>query len=156
MEERRMPPASRPAEAGLSLVDAVAGIALMVVLITGAMTGLASHQSQRGVHSERILAMSACRNTIETLRSVAIGDLPSYDGQGFDVPGQGRQPRGPIPVDGDADGLPGEVLVQQFLPVPPAVPVGGAVLYLVTARVRWQGSSRNALLAMSALVGERR
>lgn len=148
------PPALRSdpgaAESGVTLVEVIAGISLMILLLSGALTGVASHQAQRRMHGELILAMSACRNTLETLRSVSILDLPGYDGRGFDVPGQNGQPRGLPPLAGDADGLPGEISVTVDRTS------GAAVLYRVQARVRWQGATRGGSFMMESLMGERR
>ena len=137
-------------QGGFSLVELIAGVAITVMLIAGAMTGVATHQAQRRVYGERVLAMSACRSMLEKLRSVDILDLPSYHGRGFDVRGQNGQPRGLNPQPGDADELPGEITVI-------ADRTSGAVtVYRVTARVRWQGVSRGGELTMSALMGDRR
>ena len=124
-------PTARPGEQGLSLVELLCGIAVTVMLVAGAMTGVAQHQAQRRVHGEMILAMSACRNTMETLRSVDITALPGFNNTGFDVPGQNGQALGLNPLPGDADGLAGEITVRIDRTALTAV------LYRVTTRVRW-------------------
>lgn len=150
-------PAGLARDSGATLIELAAGLAIVLMLLGGALGGVASHQAQRRMHGERILAMAACRNTLETLRSVNILDLPTYDGRGFDVPGQNGQSLGLPPLEGDPDGLPGEIAVAQFLPAPPtAVLPGDAVVYRVTATVRWRGATRGGVFRMETLMGERR
>ncbi len=136
---------------GFSLVELMTGLVLAVLLVGGAMTGIVQHQAQRRIHGEKILAMSACRSTLETLRSVDIAALPGLDGQGFDVLGQGGQPGGLTPVQGDVDGLCGEIDVTAH----PRSQANNA-LYIVTTTVRWQGASRGGTFSMQTLMGERR
>ncbi len=138
-------------ESGFSLVELMTGLMLAVLLIGGALTGIVQHQGQRRIHGEKILAMSACRSTIETLRSVDIADLPGFDGQGFDVLGQGGQPGGLAPVPGDVDGLCGEIAV-----TPHARSQPNNALYVVTVTARWRGAARGGTFAMQTLMGERR
>ncbi len=139
------------AQSGMSLVDLLTGMVIAVLLIGAALIGVTQHQAQRRVHGEQILAMSACRNMLETLRSVDIATLPTLDGQDFEVLGQNGQTRGLTPVEGDPDGSAGEVSVVAHARSQPANP-----LYVVTARVRWRGATRGGNLAMQTLMGERR
>lgn len=138
-------------QSGFSLIDMLSGLVIAVLLVSSALTGVAQHQAQRRNHGERILAMSACRNTIETLRSLDIATLATYDGRGFDVPGQNGQAGGLNPIDGDADGLAGEISVVEHARSTPT-----NLLYIVTARIRWQGATRGGDFAMQTLMGERR
>lgn len=142
--------AAREAEAGLTLIELLCGISITIILLCGAMTGVAQHQAQRRVHGEQILAMSACRNTMETLRSVPITALPSYHGRGFDVPGQDGQAHGLAAVAGDLDGLAGEIYVTVDRSS------GTTKLYRVRTRVHWQGVTRGGVFEMECLMGERR
>jgi type II secretory pathway pseudopilin PulG len=137
-------------DAGFSLMEMCIALTLVTFLISGTVTGVASHQAQRRVHGERLLAMEACRSTMEMLRSVDIDALPGFDGRGFDVPGQNGQARGLNPISGDVDGLPGEISVTQDRRS------GLAVLYLVVCRVRWTGVTRGGMLEIQSLMGERR
>lgn len=146
--QRTGPP---PRQSGVSLVELLTGMVIAVLLIGGAMTGVAQHQAQRRTHGELILAMSACRNTLETLRDVDMATLPSFDGQGFEVPGQNGQTTGLTPLEGDADGLPGELTVTAH-----ARSQVNNALYIVTARVRWRGATRGGDFSMQTLMGERR
>lgn len=158
------PAGARPDQDGFSLIELLCGIAVAVILICGAMVGVAQHQAQRRVHGEQILAMCACRNTMEMLRSVDITALPGYDNQGFDVPGQNGQAHGLDPLAGDPDGLPGEIhvvvarnnagVINDTVGVPQTNASG--TLYLVTARVRWRGATRGGDFQMQCLMGERK
>ena len=60
----------RADESGISMVELLTGMVIAVLLIGAALVGVTQHQSQRRIHGEQILAMSACRNMLETLRSV--------------------------------------------------------------------------------------
>lgn len=141
----------RDSEAGLSMVELLMGMVIAVLLIGAAMVGVTQHQTQRRVHGEQILAMSACRNMLETLRSVDMATLPTLDGQGFEVLGQNGEARGLMPIEGDADGMAGEIRVQAHARSQTSNP-----LYVVTARARWRGATRGGNFAMTTLMGERR
>lgn len=141
----------RDREAGVSLVELLTGMTIAVLLIGGAMMGVVQHQSQRRIHGEKILAMSACRNVLETLRAVEIADLPGYHGTGFTIPGQNGQNVGLTPADGDVDGLPGEITVEAHSRSQLNNP-----LYIVTTRVRWRGVTSGGNFTMCTLMGERR
>jgi hypothetical protein len=140
----------RESQRGTSLVELTVLLVAAALLVGSTLSGVVSHGIQRRIHGEQILAMSACRNTLETLRSVPFTTLPSFHGTGFDVPGQDGQPRGLSPVPGDLDGLPGEISVQLNRQS------GGAILYTVTARARWLGATRGGDFKMTAVMGERR
>lgn len=140
-----------PRQSGVSLVELLTGMVIAVLLIGGAMTGVAQHQAQRRMHGELILAMSACRNTLETLRDADMATLPTLNGQGFEIPGQNGQTTGLTPIEGDADGLPGQLTVTAH-----ARSQVNNALYVVTARVRWRGATRGGDFSMQTLMGERR
>lgn len=137
-------------QSGVSLVELLTGMTVAVLLVGSTLTGVVSHQSQRRVHSERILAMAACRNTMETLRSVDFATLPSFHGRGFDIPGTNRQTAGLVPVDGDADGMAGQIAVVEHSRN------GSDVLYQVTTSVTWSGVTRGGRFEMQCLIGDRR
>ena len=141
----------RADESGVSMVELLTGMVIAVVLIGAALIGVTQHQSQRRVHGEQILAMSACRNMLETLRSVDMATLPTLNGQGFEVIGQNGEARGLTPLQGDADGMAGEIQVTAHARSQTSNP-----LYVVTARVRWRGATRGGNFAMQTRMGERR
>lgn len=137
-------------EAGTSLVELMLAVSVVLVMLAGTLTGVAYHQRQRRITMERQLAMVACRNTLEQLRAVAIGTLPSLHGRGFDVPGTNGAPGGLRAVPGDPDGLAGEITVQ------PADAFGGTTIYYVSTRVVWAGVGPSNAIQLETLVGERR
>src|SRR5262245_21603092 len=137
--------------AGFTLVELMIGMVICVMLVVGIMTGVVAHQAQRRVHGEQILAMSACRNMMETLRSVDIAQLPTFDNFGFDVPGQNGQLVGLVPQAGDADGHSGKVSVTKHTEW-----TATNQPYVVTTTVDWRGATRGATFSMTTLMGERR
>jgi type II secretory pathway pseudopilin PulG len=151
---RELPVEARPdprtSERGASLVELTVMLVSVVVLLAGALSGAVSHSAQRRVHGEQILAMAACRNTLEQLRGVDFETLPSLHNTGFDVPGTNGQPKGLPPLEGDSDGLPGRIAVQLNRSV------SGAVLYTVRTTVTWRGATRGGEFSMECLMGERR
>src|SRR5262249_55197842 len=144
------PVGTPPGQDGFSLIELLCGISVAVILICGAMVGVAQHQAQRRVHGEQILAMSACRNEMEYLRSLDITELPTWDDRGFDVPGQNGQAHGLDTLPGDLDGFPGHITVAV------AQVTASATLYLVTTSVRWRGATRGGNFQMQCLMGERK
>lgn len=140
----------RRGETGTSLVELTVMVTAAVMLLACIFSGVVSHNSQRRMHSEKLLAMAACRSTLEQLRAVPFTTLATYNGTGFDVPGIDGQPRGLTPLAGDADNLPGEIYVTVNRSS------GGTILYTVRARVRWRGATRNGDFSIETLMGERR
>ena len=124
-------------------------ISVAVTILAGVLTGVAHHSQQRRLNIERSLALTACRNTVEAVRSVPIADLPALDGRGFDVPGLNGQPHGLRARAGDADGLVGLITVRRDQLV------AGNVLYQVDISAAWDGGA-NRELRFTFLVGERR
>ena len=125
--------------------------AALAMLVLGSVLTLSAQASAlRRTNVETSLALSAALNTVEQLRTTPFSTLASLNGSGFAVQGLNGQPGGLAAVEGDPDGLPGELAVvidQQS---------GSTILYRVTATVRWQGVSGNRSLSMSALIGERK
>lgn len=136
-------------ESGASLTELMIGL-VVCVLVVGAALSMTVHQARlRKSDSEVELAMRACRNSLEELRSLPADDLPTMDGVGFDVPGTNGAPGGLTPVPGDTDGLVGEfeVVVDKT--------AGAAVLYRVTAKAIWTGSMTRQQFQLSVLMGPR-
>lgn len=136
-------------ESGASLTELMIGL-LICVFVVGAALAMTVHQSKlRKTDQELHLAMLACRNSLEELRSVDFASLPSMDGVGFDVPGVDGQAGGLTPVAGDPDGLVGvfSVVVDKT--------VGSATLYRVTARAEWTGSLDREVFELYTLMGPR-
>ena len=125
-------------------------ISTLLLLLGGAMLAVVSHSQQRRVHSERTLAMTACRNTLERLRSVDAPTLETLNGTGFDVPGINGQARGLTVLPRDADGLPGSIEVVRHRTS------ATGDLYLVRTSVRWSGATRGGRFVLECLMGPRR
>lgn len=141
---------SRDGQRGSSLIELMV-VTVACVLVVGAALSMTTHQArQRKADQEVRLAMLACRNSLEELRSLPVPDLPTINGVGFDVPGKNGNPGGLTPVPGDKDGLPGEfrVVVDKT--------TGGKTLYRVTASVTWTGTSRTQTFQLQTMMGGRR
>ena len=136
-------------ESGFSLVELLLLASIALVAILAVLTGVVQHSSHRRGTSERMLAATACRNTLEELRMVDFATLPGLHGSGFDVPGPEGEPGGLRPRAGDADGLPGEISIVEDQRV------GSHVLYRVQVRVAWRGAVTSTI-TMQCLMGVRR
>lgn len=123
---------------------------LVCVLVVGAALSMTVYQARlRKSDRELELAMRACRNSLEELRSVDFASLPTMDGVGFDVPSADGGPGGLTPVPGDADGLVGEFSVTVDKSS------GAALLYRVTAKAIWTGTLARQQFQLSLLMGPR-
>ena len=134
---------------GFSLVELMLGV-VMSVLVIGATLSMSLHVAKlRRVDQEINLALVACRNNLEELRSVPFSTLPTMNGVGFDVAGKNGAPGGLKAVPGDADGLPGQftVTVDQT--------TGAETIYLVKATVTWSGSSKRQRFELETMMRER-
>lgn len=131
------------------MVELLVAMVASVLVIGATLSMTSQHAKLRRADRERNLALVACRNNLEELRSVPFTSLPAMDGVGFDVPGSTGAPGGLEPLPGDADGLPGQfsVTVDQAS--------GGSILYLVRATVTWSGSLGEQTFELETLIGER-
>lgn len=134
----------------MSLVELLIMFSAAVMILAGALTGVVQHSAQRRMTTERIQAMVAARNVLEELRTVDITVLPTLNGTGFDVPGPDGEPGGLNPLPGDADGLPGQILVSEH------DRLFSIVIYRVQVLVQWSGADPKGLFSMESLMGERR
>ncbi len=139
----------RSGEEGFYLVEIIIGMVVAVIVIGAALSMTIQLAKQRKIDQENHLALVACRNSIEELRSVPFADLPSINGDGFDVPSKDGGPGGLNALPGDPDGLPGQftVTVDRTL--------GGENIYLVRATVTWTGVLRRQSFNMETLIGPR-
>lgn len=120
------------------------------VLVVGAALSMTVHNAKhRMVDQETYLALVACKNNLEELRTIPFANLPSMNGTGFDVPTKDGKPGGLTPVPGDPDGLAGEfsVLVDQTS--------GGETIYHVKASVAWVGAQGRQNFTLETLMEER-
>ena len=148
----RKPPASAPhlSEAGFSLIELLLSIVAAVVILGAVLSASLYHASERKTNAALNLALVACTNNLEEMRTLPFGLVPTMDGVGFDVPGINGAPGGLQPVSGDADGLPGEISVTVDKSS------GGTILYLVKASVIWTGAIGRQRVEMECLLGDRR
>ena len=136
-------------ESGASLTELMIGL-LVCVFVVGSALAMTVHQARlRKADGELNLAMLACRNSLEELRSLDFLTLPSMDGVGFDVPGPNGEPLGLTPVAGDTDGLAGEFAITVDKTT------GTAILYRVKAMVVWTGSLDRQTFELSTIMGPR-
>ena len=138
------------AEEGISLMELLVSIVAAVVILGAVLSAMLHHAAERRTNAELNLALVACTNNLDELRSLPFSLVPTMDGVGFDVPGIDGQPGGLEPLPGDPDGLPGgfSVTMDQTS--------GGVVLYLVTATVNWNGARGRQRVELESLVGERK
>lgn len=137
-------------ETGSSLVELTVAIAAAVTIACAVMTATVRHSTHRQANEERNLASLAALDTLERMRSVPFGSLASMHGTGFDVLGSNGAPGGLRPVEGDADGLPGRLIVQ------PERAFGGETIWSVTAVVEWAGLRPSNRLDFRQLMVERK
>ena len=137
-------------ERGSSLVELTVAIAAAVTIACAVMTATVRHSTHRQANEERNLASLAALDTLERMRSVPFGTLASMDGTGFDVLGRTGAPKGLHPLDGDADGLPGRLIVQ------PERSFGGETIWSVTAVVEWAGLRPSNRIDFRQLMVERK
>ncbi len=149
-EDDAVPWGPTTSAAGFMIVELMVFLGAAVLLLSGALLSAHAHSQQRRVHSERTLALTACRNTFERLRSLDVATIAALAGTGFDVPGMDGQPNGLTPTEGDADGLPGTIRVETYRTA------ASGTVYLVTTAVRWVGATRGGRFDMQCLIGSRR
>ncbi len=141
---------SHPREEGMSLLELLISILAAVVILGAVLSATLYHASERKTNAELNLALVACTNNLEELRSIPFSLVPTMDGVGFDVPGINGTPGGLQPLPGDPDGLPG------LFSVTTDQTSGGVVLYLVSATVNWMGTRGRQRVELETLVGERK
>ena len=137
------------ADSGVSLVEFMIALGASVLIIGSTLAMTVHNAKLRKVDEEVHLALSACRNNLEEMRSLPLTSLPALHGTGFDVPGPNGEPGGLAPVAGDADGLPGifSVTVDQT--------AGGETVFHVRATVTWTGSMKAQTFDLETLIGTR-
>ena len=140
---------TRSGEEGFYLVEIIIGMVVAVIVIGAALSMTIQLAKQRKIDQETHLALVACRNNIEEIRSIPFADLPALNGAGFDVQSKDGAPGGLNALPGDPDGLPGQltVTVDQT--------IGSENIYLVRATVTWTGTLRRQSFNMETLIGPR-
>lgn len=137
-------------EAGTSLLELLVGIVIVVIVLGAVLKMTLQHSKSRVQSQELHLALSACRNNLEELRSLPFVSIPGLHGVGFDVPDSTGNPGGLNPVPGDPDGLPGQFSVSVDKSS------GPEVLYRVIALVDWTGSHGKERFSLEMLLGRRK
>ncbi len=132
----------------MSLLELLVSILAAVVILGAVLSAALHHASERKTNGELNLALVACTNSLEELRSIPFSLVPTMHGVGFDVPGVNGAPGGLQPVPGDS--LPG------LFSVTTDQTSGGSVLYLVTVTVNWTGTRGRQRVELETLVGERK
>lgn len=137
-------------EAGASLIELMFATFASVVLVVAVMTAVTQQSNHRKSLTETSLATAAILNNLERARTLSEAEILALDGVGFDIPGTTGSTGGLDPVDGDADGLPGQltVVVDQTS--------GSATLYRISASVVWTGVNGDRRITLQSLIGERR
>jgi prepilin-type N-terminal cleavage/methylation domain-containing protein len=113
--------ARRRARAGFSLIEVLVALSVASIALTAMAATIASSRMATTTAREATLAKEAVRRTLETIKSQ---DFPLvfalYNGTGDDdpggagtAPGQGFAVAGLDPREGDADGLPGEIVLPE-------------------------------------------
>ena len=137
-------------EEGISLIELMISILAAVVILGAVLSASLQHASERKSNAELNLALLACTNNLEELRSIPFDQLPARDGDDFDVLDINGNLGGLRPVPGDPDGVPGE------LSVTTDQSSGASVLYLVRATVIWSGTLGRQRVELETLMGERK
>ncbi|MEZ5990671.1 MAG: hypothetical protein R3F30_16465 [Planctomycetota bacterium] len=123
---------------------------IVIVTLLASLAKLVTQNNRLHRGDEELqLAYSTCRTTMEVARNLPFSVLPTLDGSGFDVPNINGDPGGLRAVEGDADGLTGEIKVT----VDQAV--GTEKIYLVELVVHWTGSMGERRFGMSSLMSMR-
>ena len=138
-----------PPEKGSTMIELMVMLSTAVIVLLATLSGVVQHGRQRRANAELSLAMGACRNTLEELRSVDFSTLPSVNGQGFDVPAFDGSPSGLPPAEGDLDGLPGLITITV------EETDGTDTLYRVRAAVEWKGINPNRRFVLETLFADR-
>jgi hypothetical protein len=137
-------------EEGISLLELMISILAAVVILGAVLSASLHHASERKSNAELNLALVACTNNLEEMRSIPFEDLPGLDGEGFDIPGINGEPAGLQPLPGDLDGMPGQLTVVTDQSS------GAVVLYLVRATVTWAGTLGRQRVELETLMGDRK
>ncbi len=105
-------------DAGMTLIEIIIGLAVVVIAILGIMSALVSASRVDEATAEQVRALNGCKTMIETMRQVPFAEVwarfnsnPADDpggagtapGSNFAITGLRAQP-------GDGDGMPGQII----------------------------------------------
>ena len=136
-------------EAGALLIEILIGTVTIMIALTAVMSVVLSSAVMRQQNAELTLAYSAASNALEELRTLPIDELLARDASNFACPALNGTEDGLLPVDGDVDGMPGEITVVLDSSG------SGSNVYHVVALVRWAGVNGSQTLQLETLIGER-
>ena len=109
-------------DAGMTLIEIIIGLGVVVIAIIGIMSALVSASRVDEATAEQVRALNACKSAIEQMKQVPFaeawrrfnsnaaddpGGSGTAPGRNFAVAGLRAQP-------GDADGLPGQILFPEL------------------------------------------
>ena len=170
--------------AGLSLTEAILSFGVMLMVMLGFMRVLLSTSLATKTNHEATQAKQCARQMMEVLASdsfstvfVRYNNDRGDDPVGFNSPGVGFAIPGLTPVDGDADGLPGQVIFPTLAAAPGVlredleIPALGLPMDLnadgfvddldhstdyaflpVQIRIEWDGASGPGILEFETLI----
>ena len=119
---------------GFTFVEVLVASAILAVISVGIAGALVQAPRVSRAAREEMSARATMRGMVsEQSAAPYSGMAAAFTGTGFDVPGLDA-------MDGDADGLPGSVLVEEVIE-------GGAQYYRVTISVDWRGVNGDRSLA---------
>jgi type II secretory pathway pseudopilin PulG len=102
----------------MTLIEIIIGLGVVVIALLGIMSALVSASRMDEATAEQVRALNACKSVIETMKQTTFADIwRSYNANGADDPGgAGTAPGRNFAVtglraqNGDADGMPGQVV----------------------------------------------
>lgn len=109
-------------DAGMTLIEIIIGLGVVVVAILGIMSALVSASRMDEATAEQIRAKNACISTIEMMKQVPFAEVwRRYNSNAADDPGgAGTSPGQNFAVTGlraqagDGDGMPGQVVFPEL------------------------------------------
>jgi prepilin-type N-terminal cleavage/methylation domain-containing protein len=119
---------------GFTFVEVLVASAILAVICVGIAGALVQAPRVSRAAREEMSVRATMRGMVSEVSAAPYSGMSAtFTGTGFDVPGVEA-------MDGDADGLPGSVLVEE-------VNDGGAQYYRVTLSVNWHGVNGDRSLA---------
>lgn len=91
---------------GISIVEVMASVGILAIALVGVLAAVSSTMRMNEDSHDRVIAIEAARQKMEEIQAREFGYVRTYNGVGFAVTGLTAQ-------NGDADGLPGEVLIDE-------------------------------------------
>ena len=137
------------AQDGISLIEVMLAAVFGLAVLGGVLSLIVSNARLQRADEELVLAMQACRDKLEQLRSIDFKDLAAENNTGFAV-GSDSLTRTLKARPDDMDGLPGhvDITVEDSL--------GSEILYKAVVRVDWDGVSTPGSFSMTGFLADRR